>query len=151
MILQARQPNTYLVTFLSFKSHLSHTLFLSHSLTTQLTVMSMFDKFKKSAQKAGSQATIFIKDGSNAVANSTRDFAQGFNLPGEAEKAAKTLTSFLGECNCHISSGILSTERIAEYELSTQPILTNLSRHSTPYPRLCCNALEVYSHSHCSN
>ena len=58
--------------------------------------MSMFDKLKKVAQKAGAQASTFIKDGSSAVANSTRDFAQGFSLPGEADKAAKILGSFLG-------------------------------------------------------
>lgn len=62
--------------------------------------MSMFEKFKKGAQKAGAQATTFIKDGSSAVANSTRDFAQGFSLPGEAEKAAKILASFLGGYFC---------------------------------------------------
>ncbi|CAL1712409.1 unnamed protein product [Somion occarium] len=57
--------------------------------------MSMLDKFKKGAQKAGIQATAFVKDGSNKIATGSRDFAQGFSLPGEAEKAANILASFL--------------------------------------------------------
>ena len=57
----------------------------------------MFDKFRKGAQKAGMQASAFIKDGSSKLANESHHFAQGFTLPGEAEKAAKILASFLGE------------------------------------------------------
>ncbi|KAF9242643.1 DUF500-domain-containing protein [Melanogaster broomeanus] len=49
--------------------------------------MSMFDKFKRGAQKAGIQATAFVKEGSSI----------GFSLPGEAEKAAKILESFLAD------------------------------------------------------
>ncbi|CAL1712407.1 unnamed protein product [Somion occarium] len=59
--------------------------------------MSMLDKFKKGAQKAGIQATAFVKDGSNKIATGSRDFAQGFSLPGEAEKAANILASFLAD------------------------------------------------------
>lgn len=58
--------------------------------------MSMLDKFRRGAQKAGIQATAFIKEGSNRLANESQQFAQGFTLPGEAEKAAKILESFLG-------------------------------------------------------
>jgi len=57
----------------------------------------MFDKFKKGAQKAGIQATAFLQDSGTKVANGSRDFAQGFSLPGEAEKAAKILQSFLAD------------------------------------------------------
>lgn len=57
----------------------------------------MLDKFRKGAQKAGMQASAFLKDGSSKIANESHNFAQGFTLPGEAEKAAKILASFLGE------------------------------------------------------
>lgn len=56
----------------------------------------MLNKFRMAAEKAGIQATAFIKESSNKVANESRDFVQGFSLPGEAEKAAKILESFLG-------------------------------------------------------
>ena len=58
--------------------------------------MSMLDKFRRGAQKAGVQATAFLKEGSNKLANESQQFVQGFTLPGEAEKAAKILESFLG-------------------------------------------------------
>jgi hypothetical protein len=58
--------------------------------------MSIFDKFKKGAAKAGLQASTFLKEGSSRVQSSSQSFAQGFSLPGEAEKAAKILASFLG-------------------------------------------------------
>ncbi|KAG2066314.1 DUF500-domain-containing protein [Suillus decipiens] len=57
--------------------------------------MSMLDKIKRGAQKAGTQATALVKEGSSRVASGSRDFVQGFTLPGEAEKAAKILESFL--------------------------------------------------------
>jgi len=57
----------------------------------------MLDKFRKGAQKAGTQATAFLKEGSSRVATGSQSFAQGFTLPGEAEKAANILASFLGE------------------------------------------------------
>jgi len=66
--------------------------------------MSMLDKFRKGAQKAGVQATAFVKDGSTKVASGSRDFVQGFSLPGEAEKAAKILDSFLGASGKHESA-----------------------------------------------
>jgi len=58
--------------------------------------MSMLDKFKRGAQKAGMQATALVKESSSRVASGSREFAQTFTLPGEAEKAAKILESFLG-------------------------------------------------------
>jgi len=57
----------------------------------------MLNKFRLAAEKAGIQATAFLKESSNKVANESRDFVQGFSLPGEAEKAAKILETFLGE------------------------------------------------------
>ncbi|KAK0202034.1 hypothetical protein DFS33DRAFT_1351628 [Desarmillaria ectypa] len=59
--------------------------------------MSMLDKFKKGAQKAGIQATAFVHASSTKVASGSRDFVHGFSLPGEAEKAAKILDSFLAD------------------------------------------------------
>jgi SH3 domain-containing YSC84-like protein 1 len=58
--------------------------------------MSLLDKFKKGAQKAGIQATAFAQASSVKIASGSREFVQGFTLPGEAEKAAKILESFLG-------------------------------------------------------
>jgi hypothetical protein len=69
----------------------------SHCPTTIQPTMSMLDKFRKGAQKAGMQAGAFVSAGSAQVATGSRGFVQGFSLPGEAEKAAKILESFLGE------------------------------------------------------
>ncbi|KAI0087005.1 DUF500-domain-containing protein [Irpex rosettiformis] len=59
--------------------------------------MSMLDKFRRGAQKASIQASAFLKEGSSKIANESHNFTQGFTLPGEAEKAAKTLASFLAD------------------------------------------------------
>ncbi|KAF8585096.1 DUF500-domain-containing protein [Ramaria rubella] len=61
--------------------------------------MSMFDKFRKGAEKAGIQATAFLKEGGSRAASESRGFVQGFSLPGESEKAAKILESFLADPN----------------------------------------------------
>ncbi|KAJ8593019.1 DUF500-domain-containing protein [Rhizopogon salebrosus TDB-379] len=61
--------------------------------------MSMLDKFRRGAQKAGMQATAIVKEGSSRVASGSREFVQTFTLPGEAEKAAKILESFLANPN----------------------------------------------------
>ncbi|OAX37432.1 DUF500-domain-containing protein [Rhizopogon vinicolor AM-OR11-026] len=61
--------------------------------------MSMLDKFKRGAQKAGIQATALVKEGSSRVATGSREFVQTFTLPGEADKAAKILESFLANPN----------------------------------------------------
>lgn len=57
---------------------------------------SFLDKFRKGAQKAGVQATAFVQSSTTKVASGSREFVQTFSLPGEAEKAAKILDSFLG-------------------------------------------------------
>ncbi|GJJ13389.1 hypothetical protein Clacol_007643 [Clathrus columnatus] len=57
--------------------------------------MSLLSKFKKGAEKAGIQATAFLKAGTEKAASESRDLMQGFTLPGESEKAAKILASFL--------------------------------------------------------
>ncbi len=59
--------------------------------------MAFLDKFRSGAKKAAIQATAFAKDSSTRIQNETRSFAQGFSLPGEADKAAKILESFLGK------------------------------------------------------
>jgi len=59
--------------------------------------MSLLDKFRKGASKAGIQATAFLKEGSSRVQSSSQSFAQGFSLPGEADKAAKILATFLAD------------------------------------------------------
>ncbi|KAJ7600865.1 hypothetical protein C8J56DRAFT_911486 [Mycena floridula] len=59
--------------------------------------MSLLDKFKTGAKKAGVQATAFVQSSSTKVAAGSRDFVHGFSLPGEAEKAAKILDSFLAD------------------------------------------------------
>ncbi|THG95374.1 hypothetical protein EW145_g7971 [Phellinidium pouzarii] len=51
---------------------------------------------KVGAEKAGKQATAFMGNAGNRLASESKGFVQGFNLPGEAEKAAKILQSFLG-------------------------------------------------------
>ncbi|EEB93454.1 hypothetical protein MPER_07883 [Moniliophthora perniciosa FA553] len=56
----------------------------------------LLDKFRKGAQKAAIQATAFTQTQSTKLASSSREFVHGFSLPGEAEKAAKILDSFLG-------------------------------------------------------
>jgi len=59
--------------------------------------MSVLDKFRKGAQKAGIQATAFMQASTTKVASGSRDFVQTFSLPGEAEKAANILDSFLAD------------------------------------------------------
>ncbi|KAI9443338.1 DUF500-domain-containing protein [Lactarius indigo] len=59
--------------------------------------MSLLDKFRKGAVKAGIQASAFVKEGSSRVQSSSQSFAQGFSLPGEAEKGAKILATFLAD------------------------------------------------------
>jgi len=59
--------------------------------------MSLLDKFRQGAQKAGTQASAFVQSSTTKVASGSRDFAQTFSLPGEAEKAAKILDSFLAD------------------------------------------------------
>ncbi|PPR00428.1 hypothetical protein CVT24_004489 [Panaeolus cyanescens] len=57
----------------------------------------LLDKFRKGAQKAGIQATAFVQSSTTKVASGSREFVQTFSLPGEAEKAANILDSFLAD------------------------------------------------------
>jgi len=59
--------------------------------------MSLLNKWRATAEKAGIQATAFMKESSSRIAAESRGFAQGFTLPGEADKCAKILESFLAD------------------------------------------------------
>lgn len=56
----------------------------------------LLDRFRKGAEKAAIQATAFAQTSANKLASESKGFAQGFSLPGEADKAARILESFLG-------------------------------------------------------
>jgi SH3 domain-containing YSC84-like protein 1 len=58
--------------------------------------ITMLAKFRQGAHKAQMQASAFVKEAGTKVSSETRDFVQGFSLPGEADKAAKILATFLG-------------------------------------------------------
>ncbi len=59
--------------------------------------MSMLDKFKKGAQKAGIQATAFVQASSTKVASGVKGLCAWVQSPWRSrEKAAKILDSFLG-------------------------------------------------------
>jgi len=55
----------------------------------------MLNKFREGARKAQLQATAFMHDGGSRVQQESASLMRGFSLPGEAEKAAKILESFL--------------------------------------------------------
>ncbi|KAG8915720.1 hypothetical protein FRC00_000959 [Tulasnella sp. 408] len=57
----------------------------------------LLNRFKQAAEKAGIQATAFMKESGSRVAAESRGLAQSFSLPGEAEKCAKILESFLAD------------------------------------------------------
>ncbi|CAE6512663.1 unnamed protein product [Rhizoctonia solani] len=57
--------------------------------------MSMLDKFRAGARKAQLQATAFMQEGGSRMQQESAALVRGFSLPGEAEKAAKILESFL--------------------------------------------------------
>lgn len=57
--------------------------------------MSMLDKFRAGAKKAQLQATAFMQEGGSRVQQESAALIRGFSLPGEAEKAARILESFL--------------------------------------------------------
>jgi hypothetical protein len=59
--------------------------------------MSMLEKFRAGARKAQLQAAAFVQEGGSRVQQESAALVRGFSLPGEAEKAAKILESFLGE------------------------------------------------------
>lgn len=83
-----------MVTAQSGSCHACHTTFMT-----------------KGAVKAGIQASAFIKEGSSRVQSSSQSFAQGFSLPGEAEKAAKILASFLADPD-HPESALNSIPKV---------------------------------------
>lgn len=56
---------------------------------------SLLDRFRKGAEKAAIQASAFAQTSATMIASESKGFAQGFSLPGEAEKAANILESFL--------------------------------------------------------
>lgn len=55
----------------------------------------MLDKFRAGARKAQLQATAFMQEGGSRMQQESAALVRGFSLPGEAEKAAKILESFL--------------------------------------------------------
>lgn len=65
---------------------------------------SLLNRFRKGAEKAAIQATAFAQTSANKIAHESKGFAQGFTLPGEAEKAANILQSFLGGSYAAVSS-----------------------------------------------
>ncbi|KAF8895603.1 hypothetical protein BD779DRAFT_1619283 [Infundibulicybe gibba] len=73
--------------------------------------MALLDKFRRGAQKAAIQATTFVQESSTKVASGSRDFVQGFSLPGEADKAAKILDTFLADPT-HPESALNSIPKI---------------------------------------
>ena len=100
----------------------------------------MLNKFRVAAEKAGVQATAFLKESSNKVANESRDFVQGFSLPGEAEKAAKILETFLGEfVGLGLSRGALWTD--GPFGLQPTQVILNLP--STQSQKRSCSTPEV--------
>ncbi len=98
--------------------------------------MSLLDKFRKGAVKAGIQASAFVKEGSSRVQSSSQSFAQGFSLPGEAEKTAKILATFLG-LYIYLNTLIFILNFLEKL------ILTTLTLLSTQYPRPFCSVHEV--------
>jgi len=58
--------------------------------------MSLLDRFRQGAHKAGLQATAFAQTSANSIVNESKGIANSFSLPGEAEKAAEILEIFLG-------------------------------------------------------
>jgi hypothetical protein len=58
--------------------------------------MSFLNKVKAAATKAGGQASTFLSEATAKGMQEGQGFAQSFSLPGESEKAAKILASFLG-------------------------------------------------------
>ena len=71
----------------------------SNFVLTITSHMSLLDRFRQGAHKAGLQATAFAQTSANKIVNESKGIANSFSLPGEAEKAANILESFLGWCN----------------------------------------------------
>ena len=105
--------------------------------------MSVFEKFRKGAQKVGTQATAFVQASSTKLASESRDFAQTFSLPGEAEKAAKILDSFLGKYSYILADSSSLNQVIFTYRRFPQRILNAPNRRLILSPKLFYNGLEA--------
>jgi hypothetical protein len=103
----------------------------------------MLDKFRKGAAKAGVQATAFLKEGSSRVQSSSQSFAQGFSLPGEAEKSAKILATFLG-LYIYLNTPSFLLNYFEKLILATRSLL------STQYPRSFYSVHEVNTLTICT-
>ena len=101
--------------------------------------MSLFDKFRIGAQKAGTQASTFVQRSSRDVATGAHGFAHSFSLPGESEKAANILASFLGTC--------LPQVRRLSLTLLLKRTPRTLSQRSTRSPKLSYNKREASTDS----
>ncbi|WOO83340.1 SH3 domain-containing protein [Vanrija pseudolonga] len=55
------------------------------------------NKVKTGAQSAGAQAAAFAQEGTARAQSGSSNIMQGFSLPGESQKAAKILKSFLAD------------------------------------------------------
>ena len=58
----------------------------------------IWGKMRDTAQGVGAQAATFVQEGSARAATGSQGLMQSFSLPGEAQKAAKILRGFLGQC-----------------------------------------------------
>jgi hypothetical protein len=114
-----------------------------HIILLITSTMSMLDKFRQGAQKAGIQATAFLQDSGSKVANSSKDFAQGFSLPGEADKAAKILESFLG-MNYSLSQ-IVHLLILLQPIPATQNLLSTRSLRPFYSGREVCTTTSIYN------
>lgn len=90
--------------------------------------MSLFDKFRMGAQKAGTQASSFVQRSSRDVATGAQGFAQTFSLPGESEKAANILASFLGTYMSPSSSRPLADSTVKADPEDPQSALNSIPR-----------------------
>lgn len=71
--------------------------FSNISTLVALTVMPFLNTLVAGAQNLQRNATAFGQKGSRQMVSGSNSLIQGFSLPGEAEKAADILKSFLGE------------------------------------------------------
>jgi hypothetical protein len=84
--------------------------------------------------RASLQATAFLKESGGKLSNESRDFIQGFSLPGEAEKAAKILSSFLGEQSVCV---VVSRRPLTSDCSGSRPTSICAQRHTQGSPSTC--------------
>ncbi|RXW25326.1 hypothetical protein EST38_g513 [Candolleomyces aberdarensis] len=106
--------------------------------------LSPLDKFRKGAQKAGIQATAFFQQSSNKIASGSREFAQTFTLPGEAEKGAKILEAFLADPDRPESALNAIPKAILQRARGTLPILHSTAPISLTPPTLFNPGLAIF-------